>query len=57
MDNRNKTQQKNTKYKVVAVSLYKNTNKKDKGSPYSITERRVPELIPVLGSQPISHES
>jgi len=22
-----------------------------KGSPYSITERRVPELIPVLGSQ------
>jgi len=24
-----------------------------KGSPYSITERRVPELIPVLGSQPV----
>ena len=23
-----------------------------KGSPYSITERRVPALIPVLGSQP-----
>jgi len=23
-----------------------------KGSPYSITERRVPELIPILGSQP-----
>ena len=23
-----------------------------KGSPYSITERRVPELIPVLGSEP-----
>ena len=23
-----------------------------KGSPYSITERRVPELIPVLVSQP-----
>ena len=23
-----------------------------KGSPYSITERRVPELIPVRGSQP-----
>jgi len=23
-----------------------------KGSPYSITERRVPELNPVLGSQP-----
>jgi len=26
--------------------------KKDKGSPYSVTEHRVPELIPVLGSQP-----
>ena len=29
-----------------------------KGSPYSITERRVPQLIPVLGSQPagdVSH--
>ena len=25
--------------------------KKGKGSPYSIIERRVPELIPVLGSQ------
>ena len=25
--------------------------KKGKGSPYSITERRVPELIPVLGRQ------
>jgi len=24
---------------------------KGKGSPYSLTERRVPELIPVLGSQ------
>jgi len=33
--------------------------KKCKGSPYSITERRVPELIPVLGSQPagdVSHK-
>ena len=30
-----------------------------KGSTYSITERRVPELIPVLGSQhagDVSHE-
>jgi len=26
--------------------------KKRKGSPYSIADRRVPELIPVLGSQP-----
>ena len=29
-------------------------DKKGKGSPYSITERMVPELIPVLGSQPAS---
>jgi len=32
---------------------------KAKGSLYSITERRVPELIPVLGSQPagdVSHK-
>jgi len=30
-----------------------------KGSPYSITERRLPELIPVPGSQPardVSHK-
>jgi len=30
-----------------------------KGSPYSITERRVPELSPILGSQPagdVSHK-
>jgi len=34
-------------------------SKKGKGSPYSITERTVPELIPVLGSQPegdVSHK-
>jgi len=32
---------------------------KGKGSPYSIGERGVPELIPVLGSQPagdVSHK-
>ena len=32
---------------------------KGKGSPYSITERRVPGLIPVFGSQPagdVSHK-
>ena len=28
-----------------------------KGSPYSITECRVPELIPVLGSQPAGYVS
>jgi len=35
------------------------TKGKGKGSPYSITERSVPELIPVLGSQPagdVSHK-
>jgi len=34
-------------------------NKKGTGSPYSITERRVTQLIPVLGSQhagDVSHE-
>jgi len=33
--------------------------KKGKGSPYLITERMVPKLIPVLGSQPagdVSHK-
>jgi len=33
--------------------------KKGKGSPYSITQCRVPELIPVLGSRPagdVSHQ-
>ena len=33
--------------------------KKVKGSPYSINGRRVPELIPVFGSQPagdVSHK-
>ena len=30
---------------------------KGKGSPYSITESRVPELIPVLGSQPAGDAS
>jgi len=31
---------------------FKTIKGKGKGSPYSITERRVPELMPVLGSQP-----
>jgi len=33
--------------------------RRPKGSPYSITERRITELIPVLGSQPagdVSHK-
>jgi len=44
---------------INAKSIYRNKLcyfganllKKGKGSPCSITERRVPELIPVLGSQ------
>ena len=32
-------------------------SKKGKGSPYSIAEHRVPELIPVLGSQPAGDAS
>jgi len=40
------------------TSCWHTGEKKGKGSPYSITERRVPELIPVLCSQPagdVSH--
>ena len=33
------------------------THKKGKGSSYSIAERRVPELIPLLGSQPAGDAS
>ena len=46
----------------LSVSVYLSVGHnrvKGKGSPYSITERRVPELIPVLGSQPagdVSHK-
>ena len=32
-------------------------SKNGNGSPYSITERRVPELIPVLGIQPVGDVS
>jgi len=32
-------------------------SKKGKGSPYSIAEHRVPELIPVLGSRPAGDAS
>ena len=35
-----------------ALILYVRKLKKGKASPYSIAKRRVPELIPVLGSQP-----
>jgi len=41
------------------VSARYDDDVKGKGSPYSIAELRVPELIPVLGSQPagdVSHK-
>ena len=37
---------------TITVINWRSTNEGKKGSPYSITERRVPELIPVLCSQP-----
>ena len=42
-------------FKIATVTYIQ----KGKGSPYSTAERRVPELIPVLGSQPagdVSHK-
>ena len=44
---------------LLTNSLYSRCCKKGKGSPYSTTERRVQEPIPVLGSQPagdVSHK-
>jgi len=37
---------------VIVRVLNADADKKGKGNPYSITERMVPGLIPVLGSQP-----
>jgi len=45
--------------KIAVSCCVQSACKNGKGSPYSITERRVPELIPVLGSQPagdVSHK-
>ena len=39
--------ERKTRQAITHVSIFVK-----KGSPYSITQRRVPELIPVLGSQP-----
>jgi len=50
---------KNNAKNYRAVQQAISEGKISKGSPYSITERRVPELIPVLGSQPacdVSHK-
>ena len=38
--------------RVVGDCPAQTADSKGKGSPYSITEHRVPELIPVLRSQP-----
>jgi len=43
---------------VLGITVH-TARKKGKGSQYLITERRVPELIPVFGSQPagdLSHK-
>jgi len=48
-----------TRFVEPSNALNSSVLKKIKGSPYSITERRVPELIPVLGRQPagdVSHK-
>ena len=45
--------------KLIFINLFFKNHIQGKGSPYSITERMVLELIPVLGSQPagdVSHK-
>ena len=42
---------------VLAILVFIFIYVKGKGSLYSITERRVPELIPILGSQPAGNVS
>ena len=47
------------RYAAFTICMHR-SKVKSKASPYSITERRVPELIPVLDSQPagdVSHKS
>ena len=45
------------KSKLSIIHPWITSNPKGKGSSYSITERIVPELMPVLGSQPASDVS
>jgi len=50
---------KNNFVHFIRVRLHSASSFSRNGSEYSITERRVPELIPVLGSQPagdVSHK-
>ena len=52
-------QRRNDGVRTIHRKTFHRRTKKGKGSPYSITERRVPELIPVLCSQPagdVSHK-
>jgi len=47
------------RYRPDGTGTDRPSDKKGKSSPYSTAERRVPELIPVLGSQPardVSHK-
>jgi len=59
---RSKTRFPNTVYffsKNQSIALFSPVEHEGKNSPYSIADRRVPELIPVLGSQPagdVSHK-
>jgi len=46
-----------SKWPTICHQFTKIGKGKRKGNPHSITERRVPELIPVLGSQPASDVS
>jgi len=46
-----------SKYIIKIHNITELKKVKGKGSPYSITEHRVPELIPVLGSQPVGDVS
>jgi len=50
-------QNMNIEIRSSAVVIIFTASKKGEGSPYSIIERRVPELSPVLGSQPASDVS
>ena len=43
--------------KSVYLDAYAYKKVKGKGRPYAIAERRVSELIPVLGSQPVGDVS
>ena len=43
--------------KQISTRFLEDSRSLQKGSPYLTAERRVPQLIPVLGSQPAGDES